>query len=420
MRHVSVQNPILFLFAATLVVGCADSALGPLHPHDELDFPVGVTADPAGDTLWVTSGNFDLAYQGGAVLGINVATHDYRPGAAAEIGSYPGSPLLLERGGQAEQLYATSRERNALYHLQIDRSSGSPVLKCEDGTTTSTTTPTTLRCPDDEAVTANQVSSGGNTADLTVGADPFGGMVRLARSQVEKDLILTSAMADGNVASYTLDSSGKPELIGNIGVEAGVYALAHNPTTERIYTTTKFFNIFQVLTLDFHDNDRTANPYTNLVSTISIPATGIIDHARSMVLNADGTRLFATYRSPASVVVVDVSGGPTGSAADRVLSKIPVGRRPSDIRYVPGDASLGIPELLYVSCFSDNRIDVIDPAVGMIIASIDTGHGPFGMDVVTTGTLRRLYVAHFYDHSVGVVELDPRSAYFHTMVAEIR
>ena len=75
-----------------------------------------------------------------------------------------------------------------------------------------------------------------------------------------------------------------------------------------------------------------------------------------------------------------------------------------------------------MACFSANRIDVVDPAQGIVIASVPTGRGPFGLAFVDNADLgiRRLYVANFYNHSVGVVELDPTSPYFHTQIAEAR
>ena len=74
--------PAVLLFA---LAGCASEEAGDPHPVDRLDFPVAVTADPSGDVVWVTSGNFDLAYRGGAVLAIDVHTNAFIPAAAFEV-----------------------------------------------------------------------------------------------------------------------------------------------------------------------------------------------------------------------------------------------------------------------------------------------------------------------------------------------
>ena len=50
----------------------------------------------------------------------------------------------------------------------------------------------------------------------------------------------------------------------------------------------------------------------------------------------------------------------------------------------------------------------------------------YGLSAVTVFFLisalevRRLYVTHFSDHTVGVIELDPASPYFHQLIAEVR
>ena len=48
--------------------------------------------------------------------------------------------------------------------------------------------------------------------------------------------------------------------------------------------------------------------------------------------------------------------------------------------------------------------------------------GPFGLAWVNNPDLgiNRLYVANFNANSVGVIELDPASPFYHTEVAEIR
>ena len=69
-----------------------------------------------------------------------------------------------------------------------------------------------------------------------------------------------------------------------------------------------------------------------------------------------------------------------------------------------------------------DRIDVVDPALGVVVDTIRTGNGPFGMAYVRNPELGidKLYVALFHEQSVGVIELDPASPYHHTVVAEIR
>ena len=58
---------------------------------------------------------------------------------------------------------------------------------------------------------------------------------------------------------------------------------------------------------------------------------------------------------------------------------------------------------------------------GEVVARIPTGRGPFSLAYVDNPELgiQRVYVTHFYDHSVGAVEVDPMSPYFQQQIAEI-
>ena len=140
-------------------------------------------------------------------------------------------------------------------------------------------------------------------------------------------------------------------------------------------------------------------------------------------MSGDSTLLFVSYRSPASLAVIDVSQDDSINPTDRLLAKVPIGSLPGDLKVARPFG--GIPELVYISCFNDDRIDVVDPRAGAVVTSIPTGRGPFGLALIDTldGTgdgMRRLYVTHFNEHTVGVIDLDPASPWYHQMIAEIR
>ena len=75
-----------------------------------------------------------------------------------------------------------------------------------------------------------------------------------------------------------------------------------------------------------------------------------------------------------------------------------------------------------MACYGADRVEVIDPARAVVVDGVATGAGPYGLAFVDNPSLgvRRLYVAQFNADSVGVIELDPASPYYHTEVAEIR
>ncbi len=420
----STRTPIgIAALALTLLAaaGCADVDGGTPHPTDRLDYPVSVTADPGGRVVWVTSGNFDLAYRGGAVLAIDVADNTFIEGSAFEVGGFPGPLTILERDGEAVAGYILSRDSDALYHVAFDGPVQAPTVSCPGGSRSGGQG--IYRCGSAAAIDKATVRDDDESVELSVGPDPFGALVRRARAEREPDLLLTGAMLDGNVATFELDEEGTPKLVGAFNLLGGLYAFAESPTSGRIYTTSKTVNAIQVLAIEVPDQGAEVNldnPYVKLVGQLVVPENLAVDRARDVAISADGTRLYAAYRSPDTLLVVDLTEDAGGEPADRILGKIPLSEDPGDILVIPGPT--GDNERVYVSCFGAGRVEVVDPFAGRVIDTIRTGRGPFGMAYVDNADLdiRRLYVANFYDDSVGVIELDPSSPYYHTQVAEIR
>ena len=395
------------------VAACGVDTLGPEHPVDRLDYPVAVTADPSGEVLWVTSGDFDLAYEGGAVMGIDVRTHAFIPGAAAEVGAFPGAFRILSRDGKSAHGYVLSRSTDEIYHLRIGwDAQDRPSLDCDEGEVTETGL---VRC----TRTGTSERTVGDVT-LTLGSDPFGALIHTARAAGGPDLLLTTAMGDGKLSTFELGDDGVPTLVGGMTLSAGLFALARDPHTDRIYSTSKSVNTLQILEVAETATADVENPYVEKVDDLVLPAAVAADHARGLAFNGDGSRLLVLHRSPNAVVIVDTHMNGIGAGEDQVIAKVPVGSSPGEILVTPPYG--GLPELAYVSCFGSDRVDVIDPALGLVVATIRTGRGPFGLAFIhnPSAGIRRLYVVNFHAQSLGVIELDPASPYFHTEVAEIR
>lgn len=402
--------------------GCSDELTGSAHPTDRLNFPIGVTADPSGRIVWVVSGNFDLAYRGGAVLAYDVVDNRFLPEAAFEIGSFPGPVALLEKDGEAVAAYVASRADNALYTATLSAGANGPVASCADGERDGDGI---LRCPLSGATDNLTVDHDGDDAELTVGADPYNVAVRRARTGGEPDLLLVGGMEDGRLAQLALGPTGAPTLIGQLELGAGLFGLAENPRTGRVYASSKLSSTISVLEVSRREQANNPgvldviNPWLRLVATVAIPEPALVrDRARDVAISGDGTRLYVTHRTPDSLVILDISDDGRGNPRNRVLHKIAMANDPTAmaVRQVGGR------ELLYVSCYRDDRVEVVDPIAGQIIASIKTGAGPSGLAVIDRPDLgvQRLYVALFTDSALGVIELDPSSPFYHTEIAEIR
>jgi len=422
----------LLIMAACLLAACANPTTGEPHPANALDYPVAITADPSGRYVWVSSGNFDLSYRGGAVLAVDVATNRFvgdreatdaaLPGVA-QVGGFPGPVHLLQREGEAVSAYVLSRADDSLYHLTITDDDGAPRLSCagesvqENGV---------IACPSSGAFQGGLYPQDGEPVEATLGSDPFGAIIHHARDGEDQDLLLTGGMLDGALTMFGLGSDGAPRLLDQLTINTGLFAFVESPSTGHIITAHKSLNVFSVLQVvptpaDEADPTLYDTPTLQVLKTLVIPASAVQDHVRGMAVSADGSRLYAAYRSPSSLLVVDISAGAEVSADERLLAKIPVGGSPGSVVAVPADDTHPA-ELVYVSAYSGDRVDVVDPNLGLVVDSIATGHGPFGMAHVQNRELGidRLYVGLFHDQSVAVIELDSASPYHHTVIAEIR
>lgn len=410
-----------------LMSACERPATGPHHPVDAFDYPVAVTADPSGELVWVTSGNFDLAWRGGAVLAIHVKDHSFVTAetedgpipVGAEIGSFPGPMELLKDQGRAVAGYVLSRTEAALYQIQLSGEPTAPVVDCPGGERAESGL---ISCAAEAALDdVPYTDEEEEPATLDLGTDPYGALVVEGHAD-SPALLLTGAMVEGTVAMFELDDDGTPEGLASLDITGGLLDFAANPLTGRIYASHKFSNAISVLALAPRNPQKpTAPRQLEKLGSIPLPSNLLSsDHARGLEVSPDGRRLYAAYRAPSSVVVIDVSDQASADPAERVLAKVPVHSRPSDIAVAP--ASHGLPELVYVSCYQGDRIDVVDPSLGLVIDSIDAGDGPAGIAFLQNDELgiRRLYVANFHGQSMGVIELNPGSDAFHTQIAEVR
>jgi hypothetical protein len=414
---------------------CETGVIGDVHPPDLLDYPIDVIADPSGRIVWVTSGNFDLAYQGGAVLAVDVLTHEFVTAIADDgttapvsfqLGGFPGPFSLLQRDGKAVAGYSLSRTDRALYHVQISGSPEAPELQCPHGKRHKDGI---LVCPLKGATTTGTIQGDEAPIAVEVGKYPYGTLIHQAGPGEDQDVLLAASLWDGTLSAFGLDVEGTPTFQAVEHFDPGLFAMAENPVTGHIYATNKSNNAIDVFRLLPPPSDEFSRLFPNQaklekIDSIVVPVAPLDEttefYARYLAVAPDGSRLFVAFRLSSTVVVIDISQSNTAQSQGYVLAKIPVGASPSDVELVP--ATDTTPELLYVSCFADNRVDVVDPSIGIVIDTIRTGEGPFGLAYVDNDDIgiRRLYVTNFYSHSLGVIELDPTSPYYHSQVAEIR
>jgi DNA-binding beta-propeller fold protein YncE len=106
-------------------------------------------------------------------------------------------------------------------------------------------------------------------------------------------------------------------------------------------------------------------------------------------------RLYAVAQDADALLVIDARAG-------RLVSEIPVGRRPYAVA-VDRDCSFA-----YVSNEEDDTVSVVDLARGRSVGSLPSGDAPHGLAVASGGG--RLYVADWLENDVAVLDPSGRDA----------
>lgn len=417
---------VAVVLSALALSACAEAGRGKDHPADSLHFPAALAADPDGRHLYVVNTNFDLAYRGGSIAVVDLMTNELVRNAAIQVGTFPGK-LVLDTNDQgvATAGYLPDRDANAVSWFTIERNKdGVPNLRCSEAP------------PADgiESCDAKHIVEQGtiNGSDVFVGDNPFGaGILKLGANQA--DLLFSGALIDGRLSMFRLGEDGTPTLVRAIQLQAGLHGIAASAATGFTYVSTHFApQIFALRVTDVALDgavteptlDAGGNPMEPIpqVALGSIPVTNVStlsDYGHGLVVNREGTRAYVAYRSPASVLVLDISPGADGVPSNRVLDLVAVGRRPTELAVTPRKDGAG--DLIYVVCFADNNVYVVDTVLMDVIDVIPTGIGPYDIAIVDSDTVgRRAYVSLFEEHAVAVIELDPTSAYYHQIISEIR
>ncbi len=124
--------------------------------------------------------------------------------------------------------------------------------------------------------------------------------------------------------------------------------------------------------------------------------------SRGIAFGSGGDRMYLINRQPPTLQIYDTSIGPDGTPQNIGLGATDICRTASRLVLAdPGDG-----ERVYIACFDDGQIYVIDPRNGGQLEDVITvGRGPY--DVVASPSKHRLYVTDYLENSVAVIDLTP-------------
>jgi len=404
--RMSGRNTQLWLAFVGGVVcfGCACSSEAARNPDASrfVRYPIALAADPSGRWVYVLGANFDRSFRNGVLKIVDTASNTFVDNVGVEVPSFAAG-LGLELAGAptptAVRLLATSREDDSL--TLVDISGGAkPTLDCGVA---------------DSKGLCNSAHRYADAASLPIGNDPVD--LSIVPLDADHARVHVAATADGRVTILDMDSAPSPSklplrYVDHLLFGYGVSAVRASPLTGRAYVSNNFTNALFTYRVD--GDGTKASPYTAAVEpTIILPSGGGGEYGRGMALSTDGGRLYLAYRSPAAVIVIDIAPGASGAPRNSIIDVIGVGRRPAHVAVAP--TGPGGSDLVYVSCYGEDAIWVVDPQRGAVVGIIGLEHAPYGLAVAglpgatPESKIYNLYAGLFNVNEVAVIPLATHS-----------
>jgi DNA-binding beta-propeller fold protein YncE len=102
--------------------------------------------------------------------------------------------------------------------------------------------------------------------------------------------------------------------------------------------------------------------------------------------------------------VIDTSISPTGVPKDEPMGATDVCRQGSTVAV----SGTGANERVYVTCFQDGQVYVVDPSAGVFVEDIIlVGRGPYATSAASSRN--KLFVTNFLEDTIAVIDIAPSS-----------
>jgi DNA-binding beta-propeller fold protein YncE len=189
---------------------------------------------------------------------------------------------------------------------------------------------------------------------------------------------------------------------------------------ESLYVSSNTTNRVQLFDIGMRNG---AAGYLLPSTFFSLDAVGVMvgssTDSRAIRFSADGKRLYLVSRTPPSLQVYDTTPGLDGTPRNALLGSSDLCREASAATV----AGSGTDERVYVTCFQDGQVYVVDPFGQSQVEDIITvGRGPYAVDVMPPQTSpmspppRYLFVSNFLEDTIAVIDIAPNSPTRHRVV----
>ncbi len=459
--------------AAALVGACGGDGAGGGNapPSDGFNFPVGLAVSPGGQALYVANADFDLQYNAGTVMALDLkairAAATASAASSCALSSVPQGQTLgascapavslagflrssvqvgafaadlqvsnvgfVSTGASMRRLYVPVRGTTSLSWMDVgDDSAGGDPFKLDCGG---------ARC--DAAHNAgNRADEPGNTRGLTLPGEPTvmaqsadGRMLVVGHVGDDKASLMSTGVASGVAPSLQFILSGLKSSVGGVAM---LPPSAAAPGQDML-TTARSGAVVNKLRYVADDASALPRPYLALARSYNVAGTASGNDSRGIVVDASGREacvkagggarcaelampVFVANRSPAALLYGQLS--PTrGGAGDELTfaGSIPLPVGPSRVYLAPVIDEQGkARRRLFVASFDSATLVVINPETLATEGTVHTGRGPYAAAFepfdpqFTSGQMapagyRFAYVGNFTQSFVQVIDLDRRA-----------
>jgi len=381
---------------AALAAGCFESE-GIDPPHDRFIYPVGIAVTNNGDYLMVVNSNFDLRYNAGTILMVDLEKVAATDGNIDDEADVLVKDSVLELGAYASDLKLTPDMSRALIPVRGE-SAVLVVDISENGE---------IHCGEEEDLRCDGEHRIKSTEEFDLPIEPY--IVTAAEfTYLPENTTQTVTMgfithlAGGEVSLACLDTRTPPSLIDVLDdLPEAVSGVAVQPGTNIVFVTSRREPKVSRLRVVYGDAQFPCNRLY-FYKLGSIPVAGLssgID-SRDIAFSPDGDYAFVANRSPDSLVIINTSDS---EPKNQVVSVVEMGSEPSlVVPHVQTEADGSERLLVYVVCYNANRIYVVDPERREKESLIITGEGPHAL--VFDPVRPRAYVTHFVENTIGVID----------------
>lgn len=402
-------------------------------------WPTGLALAPDEAHLFVTNANSDLQYSTGDVDVVDLAkvdadvatwlaaptdataaslgcTHDQDfaetvickavgyilRDATVRIGDFATAVAVQDKGGGDLRLIVPVRGDPSITWIDWDHTTSR--LSCESSGATGF-----VLCDD-----AHRLTRLRNDPELvTLPDEPFDVFVDSGNGYA-----VVTHLTSGSATLIDMPADGVPMLSDEIGGlfapdpstgvigASAVAGRAPGTPDDIVYVTSRSENRVQPFTIErLGGGPALLAPGDSFFLDVIGGGSGNSLDSRGLVFGSGGDRMYLLDRQPPLLEIYDTSIGPEGSVQNLPIGAVDICRDASRLTLAdPGDG-----ERVYVACFDDGQVYVIDPrGSGSVEAVITVGRGPY--DLVASPSKKRLYVTNYLEDTVSVVDLTPGSA----------